>query len=39
MELAKGFQENLSFFSIDLSKVSEPMDHNKLWKTLNEMGI
>ena len=39
MELAKGFQENLSFFSIDHSKVSDPMDPNKLWKTLKEMGI
>ena len=34
---AKGFRKNICF--IDCSKAFNSMDHNKLWKTLQEMGI
>ena len=41
---SKGIPENnnnnnIYFCSIDLAKVFDFMDHNKLWKVLQEMGI
>ena len=35
----KDFQENIYFCFIDYAKVFDCMNHNKLWKTLKEMGI
>ena len=32
-------QKNIYFCFIDYAKVSDCVDHNKLWKTLQEMGI
>ena len=32
-------QQNIYFFFIDYAKVFDFMDHNKLWKILQEMGI
>ena len=37
MEKAREFQKNICF--IDYTKVSDCVDHNKLWKILKEMGI
>ena len=37
IEKAKEFQENICF--IDYTKVFDCVDHNKLWKILQEMGI
>ena len=34
---AREFQKNISF--IDYAKAFDCVDHNKLWKTLQEMGI
>ena len=34
-----GFQKNIYFCLIDYTKAFDCMDHNKLWKTLKEMGI
>ena len=34
---AREFQKNICF--IDYAKVFDCVDHNKLWKTLKEMGI
>ena len=39
MEKARHFQENIYFCFIAYAKVFDCMDHNKLWKTLQEMGI
>ena len=40
MEKAKEFQKNIYFcFSIDYAKAFDCVDHNKLWKILQEMGI
>ena len=39
MEKAKEFQKNIYFCFIDSAKAFDSMDHNKLWKTLKEMGI
>ena len=39
MEKAKEFQKNIYFCFIDYAKVSDYVDHNKLWKILKEMGI
>ena len=33
------FQKNIYFCFIDYTKAFDFMDHNKLWKTLQEMGI
>ena len=39
IEKAKEFQKNIYFFFIDYTKAFHCMDHNKLWKILQEMGI
>ena len=36
---AKEFQKNIYFCFIDYTKAFDCVDHNKLWKTLKEMGI
>ena len=36
---AKEFQQNIYFCFIDFIKAFDCVDHNKLWKTLQEMGI
>ena len=33
------FQKNIYFFFTDYAKTFDCVDHNKLWKILNEMGI
>ena len=38
IEKAREFQKNIYCF-IDYAKVFECVDHNKLWKILQEMGI
>jgi len=38
-EKAKEFQENIYFCFIDYAKACDCVDHNKLWKILQEMGI
>ena len=35
---AREFQENIYFCLIDYAKAFNGMDHNKLWKILQEMG-
>ena len=37
-EKAREFQKNIYFF-IDYAKAFDHVDHNKLWKILQEMGI
>ena len=37
IEKAREFQKNICF--IDYAKAFDPVDHNKLWKILQEMGI
>ena len=39
MEKAREFQKNIYFCFMDYAKAFDCVDHNKLWKTLNEMGI
>ena len=39
IEKAREFQKNNYFCFIDYAKVFDCMDHNKLWKILQEMGI
>ena len=39
IEKAKEFQKNIYFYLIDYTKAFDSVDHNKLWKTLEEMGI
>ena len=39
IEKAREFQESISFCFIDYAKPFDHMDHNKLWKILQEMGI
>ena len=39
IEKAKEFQENIYFCFIDYAKVFDCVDHNKLWKILQKMGI
>ena len=39
IERAREFQKNNCFFFIDNAKVFDCVDHNKLWKILQEMGI
>ena len=37
-EKAREFQKNIYFSFIDYAKAFDPVDHNKLWKILKEMG-
>ena len=39
IEKAREFQRNIYFFFIDYAKDFDCVDHNKLWKILQEMGI
>ena len=39
MEKARKFQKNIYFCFIDYAKAFDCVNHNKLWKTLQEMGI
>ena len=39
MEKAREFQKNIYFCFIEYAKAFDCVDHNKLWKTLREMGI
>ena len=39
MEEAKEFQKNIYFCFIDYAKVFDCVNHNKLWKILQEMGL
>ena len=39
IEKASEFQENIYFCFIDYAKAFDCVDHNKLWKILEEMGI
>ena len=39
MEKAREFQKNIYFCFIDYAKAFDCVDHSKLWKTLQEMGI
>ena len=39
IEKAREFQKNIYFCFIDFTKAFDCVDHNKLWKTLQEMGI
>ena len=39
MEKAREFQNNIYFCFIVYAKISDCVDHNKLWKILKEMGI
>ena len=39
IEKAREFQKNIYFCSIDYAKAFDCVDHNKLWKILQEMGI
>ena len=39
IEKARGLQKNIYICFIDYTKAFDCVDHNKLWKTLNEMGI
>ena len=36
---AREFQKNVYFCFIDYAKTIDCVDHNKLWKILNEMGL
>ena len=38
-EKVREFQKNLYFCFIDYTKALDCVDHNKLWKVLEEMGI
>ena len=38
-EKARGFQKIIYFFFIDYVKAFDCVDHNKVWKILQEMGI
>ena len=38
MEKAREFQKNIYFCFIDYAKAFNCVDHNKLWKILQEMG-
>ena len=37
MEKAREFQKNIYFWFIDYAKIFDCVDHNKLWKILQEM--
>ena len=39
MEKAREFKKNIYFCFIDYAKAFDCVDHNKLWKILQEMGI
>ena len=39
MEKARVFQKNIYFCFIDYAKAFDCVDHNRLWKILQEMGI
>ena len=39
IEKARGFQKNTYFCFIDYAEALDCVDHNKLWKILQEMGI
>ena len=39
IEKAREFQKNIYFCFIDYTKAFDCVDHNKLWKTLKQMGI
>ena len=39
IEKAREFQKNIYFCFIDYAKAFDYVDHNKLWKILQEMGI
>ena len=39
IETARKFQKNIYFCFIDYTKAVDCVDHNKLWKILQEMGI
>ena len=39
MEKARDFQKNIYFCFTDYAKAFDCVDHNKLWKILQEMGI
>ena len=39
MEKAREFHKNIYFCFIDYAKAFDCVDHNKLWKVLQEMGI
>ena len=39
IEKAREFQKNIYFSFIDYAKAFDGVDHNKLWKILQEMGI
>ena len=39
MKKAREFQTNIYFCSIDYAKAFDCVDHNKLWKILQEIGI
>ena len=39
LEKTREFQKNIYFCFIDYAKAFDCVDHNKLWKILNEMGI
>ena len=39
MEKARALQKNIYFCFIDYAKAFDCVDHNKLWKILEEMGI
>ena len=39
IEKAREFQRNIYFRFIDYAKAFDSVDHNKLWKTLKDMGI
>ena len=39
MEKARNFQKNIYFCFIDYAKAFDCVDHNRLWKILQEMGI
>ena len=38
IEKAREFQKNINFYFIDYAKAFDCVDHNKLWKILQEMG-
>ena len=39
IEKAREFQKNIYFCFIDYAKAFDYVDHNKLWKIFQEMGI
>ena len=39
IEKARAFQKNIYFCFIDYAKAFDCVDHSKLWKILQEMGI